>query len=176
MTTFTSVTRQRIAGLALICAAALVASACSTASDQADGTTSAPPTAPAQSDTGSTAATTASTAPQGTSADATSGDLDCEEFERLAGVVRGALPLMANTSDAATMDAFGIDLDKLDEAIEGLRPIQDMESALGNPREALDAVATDVQAFREGRFDDRVSSVTSIVPITDVIAQQVCAS
>ena len=176
MPAFTSTSRQHIVALALFCAAALIAAGCSTASDQVSNTASTSPTTGAEGDTPSTQAPTASTAPQATDASSSTGDLDCEELERLAGVVRGALPLMANISDAAMLEAFGLDLDEIDEAIDGLRPIQDMESAQGSPRESLDAIAADVQAFREGRFDDRASSVTSIVPITDVIAEQVCAS
>ena len=71
------------------------------------------------------------------------------------------------------MDAFAIDLDALEAAIEGLRPIQDIDGIFGPIRENLDNMVLDIQALRDGRFAEKKGDY-SAAGLSAVIGEEVC--
>ena len=125
------------------------------------------PSAPVETDASATASETTA------ASNASTGDFDCEALGAHAAVVRGAGGWGPQITDAELWEAIGGDLDVVDEAIEGLRPIQDIEGIFGTTREGLDNLAADVQAIRDGNYGDFVGSYNTS-GISAVLGEEVC--
>lgn len=105
--------------------------------------------------------------------DSAGGDYDCDELSGYAITYRAAAAPIGATEDQETMDAFAIDLDALEAAIEGLRPIQDIDGIFGPIRENLDNMVLDIQALRDGRFAEKKGDY-SAAGLSAVIGEEVC--
>jgi len=107
--------------------------------------------------------------------ESSSGDFDCDLLAEYAATIRGAGGWVPQVVDQETFEAVdGLEnLDKVDAAIEGLRPIQDIDGLFGPVREGLDNLATDVQAIRESRYDAKVGDY-NVAGLNAVIADEVC--
>lgn len=154
---------------AIILALMLFSEACSSSSGTADASDPGDAVDAAQAQTGDEEAETADTedgAPAG-------GDFDCEVLGKFAATLRGANGWLPQITDQESMDLFGGDLDAVDEAIEGLRPIQDIDGIFGTPREGLDNMAADTQAAREGRYSEMVGDY-GVVAVSAVLGEEVC--
>ncbi|NND03292.1 MAG: hypothetical protein HKN91_10945 [Acidimicrobiia bacterium] len=105
--------------------------------------------------------------------DSGSADFDCEELGAHAAVIRGANGWVPQIVDADALELIGGDLDEVDAAIDGLRPIQDIDGIFGTIQEGLDNMAADIQAIRDGRYGEFVGGY-NIAGINAVIGEEVC--
>lgn len=105
---------------------------------------------------------------------ASGGNSDCETMEQHAAVLRSANGWLPQIVDEEQMRLFSVDLDLVDEAIDGLRPIQDIDGLFGTSREGLDNMATDIQALRDGQFDEKVGEY-DVAGLTAVIGEEICS-
>ncbi len=108
---------------------------------------------------------------------AATGDVDCDQLGAHAALIRGAGGSIPQIVDDETLELFEGDkyFDEIDAAVEGLRPIQDIDGVFGTVRQGLDNLAADVQAIREGRYDDKVGAYNT-AGIGAVLGEEVCAS
>lgn len=158
--------------LALALATALILSACSSGSDSAatdgnDGaSTATSEPAPAGSDSDEPVTTDGPTDDQ----------YDCEALAEYSLVLRtanGWLPQVMAEESPEMIDALGGDLDEIDAAIEGLRPIQDIDNLFGPPREGLDNMASDVAAIRAETYGETAGPY-NVASITAVLGEDIC--
>lgn len=101
------------------------------------------------------------------------GDFDCEALGRHAAVIRSANGWVRQIDGPEAFDLIGEDLDEVDAAIEGLRPIQDIEGIFGTTRQGLDNLAADIQAIRDGRYGEYALDYNS-PGISAVLGEEVC--
>ncbi len=102
-----------------------------------------------------------------------SAEFDCETLGAHATTLRGANGWVPQMDTAEKFEDFGGDLDAVEAAIEGLRPIQDIEGVFGTTREGLDNMATDIQAIRDGRYGEFVGGYNT-TGISAVLGEEVC--
>ncbi len=108
-----------------------------------------------------------------TSDSGSTSDLDCATMEEHLAVLRNVTGVIPQITDQEMMDVLAIDLDAVDEAIEGLRPVQDIEGLFGTSRETLDNFAANIQFLREGQYGEKAGPST-LVALTSVVADEVC--
>ena len=160
--------RARFAFLGLLVVMSLVGTACSSS----DGDSAADDDLSAVVDT--TSAAEASGSDGDDAGETPAGDFDCDLLGEHAAIIRGANGWVPQVDDAASFELIGGDLDVVDAAIEGLRPIQDIDGVFGPVREGLDNLSADIQAIRDGRYDEKVG-VYMVAGINAVLGEEVCS-
>jgi hypothetical protein len=150
--------------LTLSIALTLALAACSSGSDTAE------PSPAGETPTEESVAATPDEIPDD---DDAGGDYDCDELTGYAITYRAAAAPIGVTEDQETMDASAIDFDALEAAIEGLRPIQDIDGIFGPIRENLDNMVFDIQALRDGRFAEKKGDYGA-AGLVAVIGEEVC--
>ena len=161
-------TTRRLA--AAVCAMALLLGACSSSADSTEAAEDAT-TAPEPTETPA-----ADDAPASEEQALNSGDYDCEALSDDLIILRSAsgwLPQVMDQGSQELLDAFGGDLDAIDEAIEGLRPIQDIDSVLGTGREGLDNMSADVAAIRAETYGESAGSY-GVAALTAAWGEEIC--
>lgn len=98
--------------------------------------------------------------------------LTCDEATDPSIIVRGSNSWLTATA-AGNGGDLDPDYDSTLEAIEALRPIQDIEGIFGSMREGLDNMEADVIAAREGRNAD-MGGEYNIVAMNAVVGEEIC--
>lgn len=150
--------------LALLVMLSLALAACSSGPDTAD---------PPLDGEVPTETSVAAQPEESPSDDGAGGDFDCDELTAYAMTYRAAASPISLIEDQVMMDDFGIDLDALEAAVEGLRPIQDIDGIFGPVRENLDNMVFDIQALRDGRFAETKGDY-SAAGLTAVLGEEIC--
>ena len=146
--------------ISMLMVLALAAGACSSSDGEAD--TSA-----------DRADTTTESGDSAEEPDAGEAPLSCEEVGEPAALLRGANGWIIQVVDADSDALLGGDYEALLQAIEDLRPIQDIEGLFGTMRQGLDNLEADVIAIQEGRYDDKVGEY-GIVTMNAVVVEEIC--
>lgn len=161
--------------LTLLCAMALLLGACSSGSDSATGEEDETATTAEASETNDATSGDSDPAPEPAD-DSANSDYDCDALGEYALTLRqanGWLPQVMAQESTEILEALGGDLDGLDAAIEGLRPIQDIDGVLGAPREGLDNMAADIAAVRAETYGESAGSY-KIAAVSAVLGEEIC--
>lgn len=155
--------------IAVLLVVLFAAGACSSSDDDTadDGAGSAgsDPTASADTDADADAGADAGTD--------TPAGLTCDEAGPPSALLRGANGWLPQITDAESAATIGGDFNAVLQAIETLRPIQDIEGIFGTMRQGLDNMAADIVAVQEDRYGDMVGDY-SVATMNAVIGEEVC--
>lgn len=100
--------------------------------------------------------------------------LECQEAGALSGTLRSANGLLQQINEENAGD-LSPDYEGILAAIEGLRPIEDVEGPIGSMSEGLDAMEVDVAAAQAGRYED-IAGGYNISKMNGVIVDVICGN
>ena len=146
--------------ISMLMVLAFAAGACSSSDGEAD----------ASADVADTTAEASDPAEKPDSSDAA---LSCDEAGEPAALLRGASGWVGQIVDAETAELLGGDYEAVLNAIETLRPIQDIDGSFGPMRQGLDNLEADIMAIQEGRYGDKVGEYGTVA-MNAVIGEEVC--